>query len=251
MGHILRVFHSTEIGGAVPADRHDIRAGLQHGLLLTFRNGRPVLPSRSWRASLRDAVKRAIDVVGAAGALLALAPTLVVLAVAVKLTSPGTVLFAQWRTGRNGVPFRIYKFRTMFQNAADPTGLRQVTAGDPGVTPLGRFLRARSLDELPQLFNVLRGDMSLIGPRPHAIGMKAAGMPYQELVPYYEFRHVVRPGLSGWAQANGLRGPTETAQVARSRIEHDLAYIQNQSIGLDIKVIWMTVKGEFLSGSGC
>lgn len=246
----MRVFLSSEIGDVVPIDRTLTRRVPQHGLPLALKNGAPLIAARPRRATVQDVLKRTLDIVLSAGALLALAPTLLMLAIAIKLSSPGPIFFRQWRHGRNGVPFRIYKFRTMRTDACDPTGVRQVTAGDPGVTPLGRFMRSRSLDELPQLFNVLRGDMSLVGPRPHAIGMKAAGVLYEDLVPYYELRHAVRPGLSGWAQANGLRGPTTDALSSRSRIDHDLAYIQNQSLGLDLKIIWMTIKSEFLSGSG-
>jgi lipopolysaccharide/colanic/teichoic acid biosynthesis glycosyltransferase len=118
------------------------------------------------------------------------------------------------------------------------------------VTPVGRFLRRTSLDELPQLVNVIVGDMSLVGPRPHVEGMLAAGVDYAELVPYYNLRHVMRPGLSGWAQANGLRGPTDSAEAARARIDHDVAYIQNFSIWLDLKIIWLTLVKEFVTGSG-
>lgn len=246
----MRVFLTSEIGDVVPIDRAFTRQVPQHGLPLVMKDGVPVITARPRWAFVHDILKRIIDIGLSAGALIALSPTLLLLAVAIKLSSPGPVLFAQWRTGRNGVPFRIYKFRTMRKDACDPTGVRQVTPGDPGVTPLGHFMRSRSLDELPQLFNVLKGDMSLIGPRPHAIGMKAGGVLYEELVPYYELRHAVRPGLSGWAQANGLRGPTTDAHSSRSRIDHDLAYIQNQSLGLDIKIIWMTIKSEFLAGSG-
>ena len=246
----MRVFLSSEIGDVVPIDRTLTRRVPQHGLPLALKNGAPVIAARPPRATVQDVLKRTLDIVLSAGALLALAPTLLMLAIAIKLSSPGPIFFRQWRHGRNGVPFRIYKFRTMRTDACDPTGVRQVTSGDPGVTPLGRFMRSRSLDGLPQLFNVLRGDMSLVGPRPHAIGMKAAGVLYEDLVPYYELRHAVRPGLSGWAQANGLRGPTTDALSSRSRIDHDLAYIQNQSLGLDLKIIWMTIKSEFLSGSG-
>lgn len=225
-------------------------SGNQNGLPLSFENGVPVLPTPTVGSLVRDAVKRAIDVTIAASALVALSPLLAGLAVATRLSSPGPAIFSQWRTGRHGRKFRIYKFRTMRIEASDETGVRQVCPNDPGLTRLGAFMRARSLDELPQLFNVLRGDMSLVGPRPHAIGMHAAGMPYEALVPYYHLRHAVRPGLSGWAQANGLRGPTTEIGPARSRIEHDLAYIQNQSTWLDIRIIALTLKREFLTGSG-
>ncbi|MBN9309606.1 MAG: sugar transferase [Devosia sp.] len=199
---------------------------------------------------MRDAVKRGLDIVMAASALVMLSPLLGALALGVKLSSPGPVLFKQWRHARGGRKFTIYKFRTIRLEAEDATGVRQVQANDPGVTRLGAFMRAKSLDELPQLINVLLGDMSLIGPRPHAIGMKAAGVPYEALVPYYHLRHAVRPGLSGWAQVNGFRGPTVDAEAARRRIEHDLAYIQNQSTWLDAKIIALTLTREFLTGSG-
>jgi lipopolysaccharide/colanic/teichoic acid biosynthesis glycosyltransferase len=144
----------------------------------------------------------------------------------------------------------MLKFRTMFVDAGDASGIVQTTANDSRVTPLGRFLRAKSIDELPQLFNVLVGDMSIVGPRPHVEGMLAGGRPYEELVPYYRLRHHMRPGLSGWAQANGLRGPTTDAAVAKARIDHDLAYIQNFSLMLDAEIIVLTIKREFFTGTG-
>lgn len=220
------------------------------GLRATFKDGVPVLPSRTLASGLRGATKRGMDIVLSVAALIAFLPLLVCLAVGVKLSSPGPVLFKQWRYGKDGRKFTIYKFRTMRTEAEDPTGVRQVVANDPGLTRLGAVMRAKSLDELPQLINVLMGDMSLVGPRPHAIGMKAAGVPYEELVPYYSLRHAVRPGLSGWAQVNGFRGPTTDAETARQRIEHDIAYIQNQSIWLDIKIIGLTIRHEFLTGTG-
>jgi lipopolysaccharide/colanic/teichoic acid biosynthesis glycosyltransferase len=222
----------------------------QGGLRATFKDGMPVLPSRTLGSSLRDATKRGLDIALSAAALLVFLPLLVCLAIGVKLSSPGPVLFKQKRYGKDGRAFTIYKFRTMRTEAEDPTGVRQVRANDPGLTRLGAVMRAKSLDELPQLINVLKGDMSLIGPRPHAIGMKAAGLPYEELVPYYRLRHTVRPGLSGWAQVNGFRGPTTDAETARQRIEHDIAYIQNQSTWLDIKIIALTLRHEFLTGTG-
>jgi polysaccharide biosynthesis protein PslA len=222
----------------------------QHGLTLSLEDGVPLLPDPVSPSPLYSVSKRIVDLLLSSLALLLLAPALFILVAAIKISSPGPVLFRQWRVGRNGVPFVIYKFRTMREDAADATGVRQVGAGDPGVTPLGRLMRSKSLDELPQLLNVLRGDMALVGPRPHAIGMLAAGTPYETLVPYYHLRHAVRPGISGWAQANGLRGPTVDPQAARDRIDHDLAYIQNQSLMLDARIIALTIKQEFLTGSG-
>ncbi|RYF38925.1 MAG: sugar transferase, partial [Comamonadaceae bacterium] len=133
----MRVFLSSEIGDVVPIDRAFTRRVPQHGLPLALNNGTPVIAARPPRATVQDILKRTIDIVLSAGALIALSPTLLMLAIAIKLSSPGPVLFRQWRHGRNGVPFRIYKFRTMRKDACDLTGVRQVTAGDPGVTPLG------------------------------------------------------------------------------------------------------------------
>lgn len=194
--------------------------------------------------------KRALDFILASLALIVLAPVLLALAIAVKLSGPGPVIFRQMRHGRNGVPFAVYKFRTMHVVSGDPQGLKQVQRGDAGVTRIGRMMRATSLDELPQLLNIVRGEMSIIGPRPHPIGMLAGGVPYDVLVPNYHERHAVRPGLSGWAQVNGLRGPTVDPDLARARIEHDVAYIHNQSVLTDLMIIFLTIKREFLTGSG-
>lgn len=138
----------------------------------------------------------------------------------------------------------------MRKDHADPSGVRQTTHGDVRVTRVGRIIRRTSIDELPQLLNVLRGDMSLVGPRPHVKGMLAGGRDYRALVPYYELRLHVTPGLTGLAQANGLRGPTADPDLALRRIEYDLEYIEKFSIFLDVKIILMTLQREFLGGSG-
>jgi lipopolysaccharide/colanic/teichoic acid biosynthesis glycosyltransferase len=195
-------------------------------------------------------VKRTIDVVLASLALLFLGPLLLAVALAIKAGSPGPVLFVQPRYGRDGKIFRIFKFRTMFTHLEDRSGAQQTIAGDDRVTPLGRWLRKTSVDELPQLLNVIRGDMALIGPRPHPLRMLAAGQPYEQLVPYYGARLAMRPGLSGWAQVNGYRGPTDSAEAAIGRVDHDLAYIQNFSLGLDLTILVRTIRSEFLGGSG-
>jgi lipopolysaccharide/colanic/teichoic acid biosynthesis glycosyltransferase len=222
----------------------------QSGLPCYFAGNWAVLPAVTETRFRALIVKRLIDIVLASLALLVLAPLLVLTALAVKLTSKGPIFFRQRRPGLRGRPFEMLKFRTMYVEAGDASGIRQTTANDSRVTPLGRFLRAKSVDELPQLINVLRGDMSIVGPRPHVEGMLAGGVPYEELVPYYKLRYEMRPGLSGWAQANGLRGPTHDAAVARARIDHDLAYIQNFSLLLDLKIILLTVQREFLTGNG-
>jgi lipopolysaccharide/colanic/teichoic acid biosynthesis glycosyltransferase len=158
------------------------------------------------------------------------------------------VLFSQPRYGYRNRRFRIYKFRTMYVQLGDRAGTNQATRGDPRVTRIGRMLRSTSLDELPQLINVVKGDMSLVGPRPHVPGMLSAGFLYEELVPYYFQRHTVRPGITGLAQVSGCRGSTKQASAAIARVDYDLEYIETWSPWLDIKIIMKTVRREFLSG---
>ena len=169
-------------------------------------------------------------------------------ALAIKLDSPGPVLFKQKRLGFNDTPFELWKFRTMHADMADPDCLVQATRDDPRVTRLGRFLRRTSLDELPQLFNVLRGDMSIVGPRPHSAETKAQGYLFDEIVDSYAARHRVKPGITGWAQVNGWRGETDTFDKIQKRVEHDLYYIENWSVWFDFLIIAKTVivlfKGE-------
>jgi exopolysaccharide biosynthesis polyprenyl glycosylphosphotransferase len=195
-------------------------------------------------------IKRIIDIVGAACALVLFAPLLISIAVAIKATSSGPVLFRQYRYGYRNKRFRIYKFRTMYTHLSDSRGTRQTARHDPRVTPVGRLLRKTSLDELPQLLNVLKGDMSLVGPRPHVPGMFAGGVLYEELVPYYFQRHAVRPGITGLAQVGGYRGETVQASDAIARIDYDLEYIESWSLWKDIKIIAKTCMREFLSGNG-
>jgi polysaccharide biosynthesis protein PslA len=208
--------------------------------------------SRSHRLSepSRSQLKRLMDVIGSGVALLFLTPLLAGIAIAIKVTSPGPVLFSQYRYGYRGRRVRIYKFRTMYTHLTDRSGVRQTTAGDSRITAIGRVLRSTSLDELPQLINVLRGDMSLVGPRPHVPGMLAAGVLYEELVPYYRQRHAIRPGITGLAQVNGCRGSTAEASAAIARIDYDLEYMETWSLWCDVKIILRTIRQEFLFGSG-
>lgn len=200
--------------------------------------------------SYQLALKRTFDVL-ASGALIAMAsPILLGAALAIKLTSRGPVLFKQSRYGLNSELFGIYKFRTMRIDQGDATGVKQTRADDPRVTPIGKVLRRTNIDELPQLFNVLFGDMSLVGPRPHVPGMRAGGLLYEELVPHYFKRHRMRPGITGLAQINRLRGSTTDAKFAKARIEYDLAYAQNWSLLLDFRILWQTFKSELLGGTG-
>lgn len=186
------------------------------------------------------AAKRLLDIVGSLMALIVLGPLMVLVALAIKCTDGGAAVFTQEREGLGGVRFEVYKFRSM----------RVDGAGDARVTWIGRLIRRTSVDELPQLINVLRGEMSLVGPRPHIGDMRAGGAAYRELVPYYGRRLEMLPGITGWAQANGLRGSADDPDKARARIDHDIAYIQNFSIWLDIAILLKTLRHEFLSGSG-
>lgn len=223
----------------------------QSGLPLVMHDGLPVPPASSDQLARRLQLKRFIlDIPLATLSLIALAPAMLFIAVNVKLTSPGPALIRQPRVGLNGQEFRLLKFRSMRLEATDLSGVNQTKQNDDRVTPFGRFIRSRSLDELPQLWNILVGDMSFIGPRPMVRGQLAAGEPYQDVVPYYEYRHQVRPGLSGWAQVNGLRGPTTDRVLARKRIDHDCAYVQSASLSLDIYIMMETLRREFWTGTG-
>jgi lipopolysaccharide/colanic/teichoic acid biosynthesis glycosyltransferase len=193
--------------------------------------------------------KRVFDIAAAGGAMLFFAPFLIVVAIVIKATSPGPVFFTQYRYGYRNRHFKIYKFRSMRSDAGDISGIRQTVEGDARITPIGRLLRKTSLDEIPQLINVLKGDMSLVGPRPHVPGMLAANVLYEDLVPYYFQRHSARPGITGLAQVSGCRGSTVEAPRAISRIDYDLDYIEKWSMGMDIMIIARTVRREFLSGS--
>ncbi|WP_048708628.1 undecaprenyl-phosphate glucose phosphotransferase [Microvirga massiliensis] len=181
-------------------------------------------------------LKRTIDVSFAGLGLFMLMPLLVLVACAIKIDSRGPVLFRQNRTGFNGRTFAIYKFRSMTTLDNGPV-IRQTTRNDPRVTRTGRFLRSSSIDELPQLINVLLGHMSLVGPRPHAI---AHDDHYATLISDYAIRQHVKPGITGWAQVNGLRGETAEVDIMRQRVQHDLWYIGNWSLLLDLKIIFRT-----------
>jgi len=174
--------------------------------------------------------------------LIFVAPLMLLVALAIRLDSPGPVLFRQKRHGFNHNSIEILKFRTMYVEDAEGGGtMRQATRDDPRVTRVGRFLRRSSLDELPQFLNVLAGDMSIVGPRPHAIAHTHNGQRFEEIVDRYAARHRVKPGITGWAQVNGWRGETDTIVKMKGRVEHDLYYIENWSIWFDIWIIARTI----------
>ena len=190
-------------------------------------------------------VKRLSDIVLSLLILILISPLLLVLAVGVKLSSPGPVLFRQLRTGLDGEIITVYKFRSMTTQDNGPE-IRQATRGDARVTPFGAFIRRTSLDELPQFINVLQGRMSIVGPRPHAV---AHNNQYRQLVKAYMARHKVRPGITGWAQVNGFRGETDTLDKMQRRVEYDLEYLRNWSLGLDLQIILKTIKLVFADKS--
>ncbi len=185
-------------------------------------------------------VKRAEDVFLGVLALIVFAIPMLIVAVTVRLDSPGPALFRQRRTGFNNRDFEMLKFRTMQHRFADADGSRQAVHDDPRITRVGFFLRRTSLDELPQIFNALAGDMSIVGPRPHAPGTRAGGRLFDEVVADYASRHRVRPGLTGLAQVRGLRGPTDTEDRLARRVDSDLEYIERWSLWLDLKVLLRT-----------
>jgi len=186
-------------------------------------------------------VKRMEDLVLASAILLLLLPLLLVLAVGVKLSSPGPAIFKQRRNGLDGSEIVVWKFRSMRAQEDGPT-VAQATKGDARITPFGAFLRRSSLDELPQFFNVLQGRMSIVGPRPHAV---AHNEQYRQLIKAYMVRHKVKPGITGWAQIHGHRGETDTLEKMQARVEYDLEYLRNWSLGLDLRIIASTVKLVF------
>jgi len=187
-------------------------------------------------------VKALEDIILSTLILVLVSPLMLIIAVAIKLSSPGPVLFKQERHGWNGEPMNIYKFRTMKLHTDDPEWVTQATKHDSRVTRLGRFLRKTSLDELPQFINVLQGRMSIVGPRPHAVQHNEY---YRELIQSYMQRHRVKPGLTGWAQVNGWRGETDTLEKMKMRVEYDLYYIENWSLWFDIKIIIFTLMRGF------
>jgi lipopolysaccharide/colanic/teichoic acid biosynthesis glycosyltransferase len=213
------------------ADSQCIPPVLYSGLPLLVTHGHICLPAPSTMKSLS---KRAFDLVGASAGLILLAFPMLLIALTIRLRDGAPALYRQQRIGRDGQVFTILKYQTVRSGA---------------VTPLGPWLRRTSVDELPQLINVLLGHMSLVGPRPYVPDMTVEGIAYESLSPHYALRHSMCPGLTGWAQANHLRGPLLNRAQALARLGHDLAYIQNHSLFLDFVIIWRTLRYEFVSGN--
>ena len=239
---ILQILHACE---GVPVQINvlpELSEFISGGTAITLFEGIPVLQLRETpMQGVRGIVKRLIDIVFSVFALIVLSPLMLTIAVIIRLTSPGKALFRQERVGRAGKPFNIYKFRSMRADAEERVGHVWAETDDPRQTSLGKFLRRWSLDELPQFFNVLKGDMSLVGPRPEMSGLIDT---FSESIPHYLARQRVKSGMTGWAQVNGLRGNTSLEE----RISYDRHYVENWSLVLDIKIIlktlWAIKKGS-------
>lgn len=197
-------------------------------------------PVQGWKGGLKSLEDKLFSII----ILILMSPVMLLIALAIKLTSPGPVLYKQKRHGWDGKTIKVYKFRTMIEHAEAQDKLTQAVKGDVRVTRIGRILRKTSLDELPQFYNVLQGRMSIVGPRPHAIVHNEF---YKNRISQYMLRHKVKPGITGWAQIHGYRGETDTIEKMQKRLEFDLYYIQNWSLGLDLWIILMTILKGFIN----
>jgi lipopolysaccharide/colanic/teichoic acid biosynthesis glycosyltransferase len=195
--------------------------------------------------------KTVLDKCIAALLLLSTLPVFLAVALIVKLESSGPIFFKQPRLGFNNNVFIIYKFRTMYCDGDSRSldGSLQASRSDPRITTLGKWLRKYSVDELPQLINVIKGDMSLVGPRPHPLNVQVGGQPFQDIVPDYAARHRILPGMTGWAQVNGWRGETIVEEQIKQRVAHDLFYIENWSMTFDIHILFLTLVSGIFSES--
>ena len=242
--------HPADVGSVIAISAN----GRQHTLPATGL-ALPETVDRDWKDAalqkpLNFAAKRLLDIFVSAIALIVLLPFFLAIAAAIKWESKGPVFFTQNRWGRGGRMIRIFKFRSMRSELGDVTGVAQTRRNDPRVTRIGALLRKTNLDELPQLINILLGDMSLVGPRCHVPGMLAAGMLYEDLVRDYHIRHLVRPGLTGLAQFRGYRGPTDREDLAKARFASDVEYIRDFNIWMDVKILVGTLIKEIRGGTG-
>jgi len=236
--HAVDVLLVTPAPAGPVEQRLQFRSPIEHGRVLQHQR----------QSSGSFLIKRLIDLVGAGLALVLLSPMLMAIAVAIRLDSPGPALFKQMRWGYGGREFLMWKFRSMRIDASDHSGSRLTTRNDTRVTRLGTLLRATSLDELPQLVNILKGELSIVGPRPHPCGATAGGVRYDDLIGNFKARYRVRPGLTGLAQCSGLRGNTDTEEKLFDRFEKDMEYVETWTILGDIKIMMRTIvhliKGE-------
>lgn len=235
---VLRKLRSLPVDIRLAPDRVGFRLG--HSGYSSL-GGVPLLdvckkPLADWHSVIKSVEDRTLAIL----LLVFLGPLFGVVALAIKLDSRGPVFFRQRRYGFNNHTIGVYKFRTMYHHLRDENAAKLTTRNDPRVTRVGAFLRQTSIDELPQLINVLKGEMSIIGPRPHALSAKAADRLYEEVVAEYAARHRVKPGITGWAQVKGWRGETDTVEKIQKRVEHDLFYIENWSFALDLKILFLT-----------
>jgi polysaccharide biosynthesis protein PslA len=229
----------SEVGGEIM-----VQSDVLSGAVAIGRWGKSdtLIISRGPLSASNRAKKRAFDIVVASAALIALAPLLIVTAIAIRLDSPGPVLFRQQRVGLGNRLFSILKFRSMRTELSDLKGDRSASRGDPRITRVGRFIRRTSIDELPQIINVLRGDMSMVGPRPHALGSLAGDELFWEVSDSYWIRHALKPGITGLAQVNGSRGATDNREELERRIRYDLEYLSNWSLMNDFMILVRTFK---------
>lgn len=218
----------------------DYNRFLGHNYSMTFFGNQPIINVREINLDnmYPAAFKRIFDIVFSAFALICLLPVFMILAIAIKSESKGSVFYCPVRIGRNGKSFKLFKFRSMLCNDNATDGSKSTRNNDERITKLGRIIRKYSLDELPQFLNVLFGDMSVVGPRPHRVFLNKL---MQKEVDNYMLRHYLKPGITGWAQVNGWRGPTETEEQKTQRTEHDLWYMKNWTLELDFKIIYLTV----------
>lgn len=227
-----------DVGGEILLDRDLLHGAVAIG---QYAHQDTIVISRGPLNLVNRVQKRALDLIVASIAVVLLGPLLLLVALAIKRGSPGPVLFRQIRVGQGNRQFRIYKFRSMYSENGDSRGSRSASRDDDRITPVGRFIRKTSIDELPQLLNVLRGDMSLVGPRPHALGSRAGNDLFWQASKKYWLRHALKPGITGLAQIRGFRGATEHAGDLEKRVRCDLEYLTNWSIGLDLIIMIKTI----------
>jgi len=239
MIHVIRILRELPVNIYLGQDRVSYEFPNQKR---AFLNGVPVIqiesvPISGWGGLIKLMEDKILSFL----LLLTLSPVMILIAIAIRFDSPGPIIFRQSRYGFNNVLFEVWKFRTMYHHLRDEQGVTSTARNDDRVTKVGAFLRRSSLDELPQLFNVLFGNMSIVGPRPHATKSKAAGRLFEEVVAEYAVRHKVKPGMTGWAQVNGWRGETPNEEDIQKRIEHDLCYIENWSVWFDFKILVLSL----------